>query len=213
MFRNVSLIVAFSALLLLQTDSSNAGGDKKEDKKEEKGKAAKTPNYYPLQAGNQWTYQLTVNGNAQTMVSKIAKIETIDKLMLARLEAEVGGNVGQTEHLQQTDKGIFRHRSNGLEVTPPLMLMKYPFKDGEKWGGEFMALGQKAKYTCEAGEETVEVPAGKFKTARIVVTVEQNGLNIGTTYWFAENVGFVKQTVDLNGINILAELQRFELKD
>jgi hypothetical protein len=207
MLRNVWLIVVFCALLLVQPDSSDAGGDKKD-----KGKDAKAPNYYPLQEGNQWTYQLTVNGNAQTMVSKIAKIETIDQVKLARLEADVGGNVGQTEHLQQTDKGIFRHRSNGLEVSPPLMLMKYPFKAGEKWGGEFTALGQKAKYTCEAGEETVEVVAGKFKTARIVLTVEQNGVTIGTTYWFAENIGFVKQTVDLNGINILAELQKYELK-
>lgn len=207
MLRNRWLIVAFSALLLLQTDSSNAGGDK-----QDKGKAVKTPNYYPLVAGNQWTYQLTVNGNAVTMVSKIAKIETIDQLKLARLEAEVGGNVGQTEHLQQTDKGVFRHRANGIEVTPPLMLMKYPFKAGEKWGGEFTALGQKAKYSCEAGEETVEVAAGKFKTARIVVTVEQNGQNIATTYWFAENVGFVKQTLDVNGMSILAELQKFEMK-
>ncbi len=208
MVRNLWLIVAFSALLLLQTDSSKAGGDKKADK----GKDAKTPNYYPLQAGNQWTYQLTVNGNAQVMVSKIAKIETIDQLKLARLEADVGGNVGQTEHLLQNEKGIFRHRSNGLEVSPPLLLMKYPFKAGEKWGGDFTALGQKAKYTCEAGEETVEVAAGKFKTARIVMNVEQNGVTIGTTYWFADNVGFVKQTVDINGINILAELQKYELK-
>jgi hypothetical protein len=207
MVRNLWLIVAFIALLLLQTDSSNAGGDKKA-----KGKDAKTPNYYPLEAGNKWTYQLNVNGKLVTMVSKIAKIETIDQLKLARLEAEIGGNVGQTEHLQQTDKGIFRHRSNGLEVTPPLVLMKYPFKVGEKWGGEFTALGQKAKYSCEAGEETVEVAAGKFKTARMVLTVEQNGQTVATTYWFAENVGFVKQTLDLGGVNILAELQKFEPK-
>jgi hypothetical protein len=66
------------------------------------------PNYYPLQAGNQWTFKVTVGDNANTAVSRIAKIETIDKLQLARLEASVNGNVVATEHLLQTKDGIFR---------------------------------------------------------------------------------------------------------
>lgn len=202
MLRHPWLIAALGGLLFLPLGLSYAGGEKKE----------KTPNYYPLELGNAWTYELNANGNLMPMVSKIAKIETIDGVKLARLEAVVNNQVNMNEHLEQNAKGIFRHRMNGIEVSPPLMLLKYPFKAGDKWSGEFEAANSKAKFTCETAEETIDVQAGKFKTAKVSLVVVENGQTVSTTYWFAQDVGFVKQTLDLGGVNVIAELQKFEKK-
>ena len=192
-------------LLLLAAGYCGAGGG---DKKS----ALTMPDYYPLQVGNQWKYRLDVNGKEVTMTTKIAKIETIDQQKLARLEAAVDGNTSATEHLQQTDKGIFRFRTNGIESSPPLLLLKYPAKNGDKWSGAFTASDSKATYSCEAMEEEVVVPAGKYKTIRVAIKLEEKGQVVNTTYWFAKDVGFVKQTVDAPGLNILIELQQFDPK-
>src|SRR5262249_9177033 len=67
----------------------------------------KAPNYYPLQVGNQWQYQFQSGTKTGTAILRIAKIETIDEVPLALLEALVQDKVVGTEHLRQTDQGVF----------------------------------------------------------------------------------------------------------
>ena len=61
------------------------------------------------------------------------KTETIDGKALAVMESVVNGMVVATEHLASTSKGVYRHRANGVEVDPPLCIIKYPFKEDEEW--------------------------------------------------------------------------------
>jgi hypothetical protein len=197
-------------LFLLAGVLSNA----QEAKKEKDAKKVKAPNYYPLQVGNQWDFRVEVMGNSASAVSKIAKIEKIDDVLLARLEATVNGKIVATEHLRQTDQGIFRHRNNGQEISPPICLLKYPVKPGDKWDGDITVGTEKGKYFCEAAEEQVGVPAGKFKATRVKIRLEteQNGVKntVNTTYWFVLDIGFVRQTVDAGNLNIVMELEKFE---
>jgi len=154
-------------------------GDEKKDLPEKA-----LPEYYPLQVGNQWTYKVKSMGLDSTMVSRIAKIETIKDQPYARLEAVIGGRVTATEHLRETDKGIIRLRTNDFEADPPLLLLKYPIKLGDKWGEVFTVKDQKWKYNSENhGEETVEVPAGKFKALRVGILLQEDERLIHTTYW------------------------------
>jgi hypothetical protein len=172
------------------------------------------PSYYPLQVGNQWTFKVTVGDETRTAVSRIAKIETIDKLPLARLEASVNGNVVATEHLLQTEKGIFRYRNNDKEISPPIILLDYASRkpDGTwaGWGGDIKVGNDKGKYSCEAKEESVEVPLGKYRAVRVAIRLESKGQSVTTTYWFAKDVGIVRQTVDAAGLSILMELEKIE---
>jgi hypothetical protein len=205
MTRQRWLIAAFSVLWLLEAGSSGAGDAKKD-------KEAKAPSYYPLEVGTKWEYDLTINGNVLQMNSKIVRTEKIDDVPLAVLEAEIGGKATATEHLRQTAKGLLRYRTNQFVADPPLILLPSPVKPGDKWGGAFMVGESKAKYAAQVQEETVEVPAGKFKTLRVAIVLEQDGKIINTTYWFAQNVGFVKQTVNAEGINLVIEMRKFEPK-
>lgn len=169
-------------------------------------------NYYPLEAGNSWTFRVEVNGNQVTATSRIAKIEKINDISMGRLEATVNDKIVATEHLQQNDKGVFRHRFNGLEVEPPLELLRYPVKAGEKWAGELKVGADTGKFSAVTGEENVEVPAGKYKTVRVAIQLIEKGKTIDTTYWFARDVGIVKQTVVTEGLNLVMELDRFDRK-
>lgn len=175
-------------------------------------KPEKQLDYYPLGVGTKWHLQLDVNGRMLTMVSQIAKIETIDQIRLARLEVAVQGQaVTVTEHLSTSDKGIFRHRTNGLEMDPPLCMLKYPIKEGETWRTKTKVGPQVLPIECIVGKwEQVEVPAGKFKAIKVNITTEEAGQPIVTDYWFAAGVGVVKQTADFGGLKIVTRLEKFE---
>ncbi|HZZ80766.1 MAG TPA: hypothetical protein VFE62_19850 [Gemmataceae bacterium] len=197
------------ALLILLCVSLGRAQDAK-DKKEEK---STPPNYYPLQAGNEWHYQVTANNQAAKVTTRIAKVETIDGTPMARLETSSGPI---NEHLIQNDKGVFRTRFNGAEISPPFQVIPYPVKLGAKWKGNFTVLGEKGKhdYVGEIGpkEEMVTVPAGKFQAIRVRLTLEENGQQSDSTFWFAKNIGIVKQEVSAPGAMFTLELEKFESK-
>lgn len=187
--------------------------DAQESKKDPKKEPA-TPDYYPMQVGNQWTYKIEAGGNSAIAVATISKYETINKTELARLDVTVNGKPVTTEHLQQNAKGIFRHRNGANEISPPLCLLKYPVKSGAKWDGEITVGKETGKYSCEATEETIDLGADKVKTIKVAIKLdsEENGAKktVTTTYWFRENFGFVKQTVEAGNLSIAMDLQKFE---
>jgi hypothetical protein len=171
-------------------------------------------NYYPVDVGNTWHYRVTAKGNITNVSTRISKHETINGEALARLDTL---NVLFTEHLAQTEKGVFRHRLNGSQVSPPFHLLLYPPNVGAKWQGEFTSELEKGKFGYSGEiqkEEIVEVPAGRFKALRVSIKVDQNGRPMGQfTYWFAKDVGFVKQSLNILDATILMELEKFEGKN
>jgi len=170
--------------------------------------------YYPLKVGNKWTYQIESDTAAKgsKLINQIAKIEKIDGVSLSRLETTMKGRVAATEHLSVNEKGIFRDRVNGGEITPPICLLKFPIKKGATWKSESMAGNEKLKVACKSDEEEIEVPAGKFKTVKVVMDAEVVGAGIivSTSYWFAQGVGVVKQHVNINSMQFSMLLEKFE---
>jgi len=169
-------------------------------------------NYYPLQVGNKWHYRVVANGVNGNCYIHLAAIDEIAGIKAGRLEAVLNGNTVATEHVGQTAEGVFRYRNNGVDISPPFCMLKYPPKDGDKWEGQFNAGGMVGKFQCQAHEVEVEVPAGKFKAVRIDMKVQEGGTSATTSYWFADGVGMVRQTIEIPNLNILMELERFEPK-
>ena len=176
-----------------------------------------TPDYYPLKVGTKWHYDFSANGNKMTVINAIAKVEDIDGQSLSRLETTIDNQVKATEHLTVTDKGVFRHRIKGIAITPPVCLLKFPVKDGETWNADVKIGEQQITLKAKAGkEEEVTVPAGKYKAVTSELEVTAGGDNVKTRYWFAKDVGVVKQTIEINSTkeinstNIELELSKFE---
>jgi hypothetical protein len=169
------------------------------------------PDYYPLKVGTKWHYELNANGKKMNVMNAIAKTENIDGKELSRLETTIMDRVAATEHLTVTDKGVFRNRINGIEITPPVCLLKFPVKDGESWDADVKIGEEKVTFKAKAGkEEEVEVPAGKYKAVTSELQVKAGGVDVKTRYWFAKDVGVVKQTMEINGQNVDMELSKFE---
>ena len=195
---------AIGFLLVLTIGFASAAQQAETDKE-------KTPDYYPLKPGTRWVYQVEANGKKVQLTNQISKLETIDGKSLALVESSVNGSITATEHLTTTDKGIFRNRTNGVEISPPICLLKYPVTKGETWESEATLGNQQMKVKSKSVDiAEVTVPAGKYKAVRVDVEISVAGLNASFSYWFAPDVGVVKQTTDLGGSKISAELEKYE---
>jgi hypothetical protein len=172
----------------------------------------KAPDYYPLKVGSKWHYQVdTGKGQKVLVATQISKIENIDGKDLALLDILVGGNPAGSEHLSSDAQGVYRNRQNGQNVAPPVCLLKYPLKEGAEWKTEIKISGQPGTVAArQGGSEEIQVPAGKFRTVTSSLETIVEGQTISTNYWFAENVGIVKQTVKLPTGTVEMELIKYE---
>jgi hypothetical protein len=199
--RRLPFLLTVIALSMILGEPA-AGGDKKAP-----------PNYFPLKEGSKSYYRVEIPGQpALTAIIHLAKIETIDGVALARLEMIIQGQINATEHVSSDERGIFRHRYNGSPINKPLCLLKNPVNPGESWQQDCEIGTEKAKIMCKVGhEEEVTVPAGKFKAIPVFVEGESGGMKATNTYWFAAEVGMVKQTIELGGAKFSLELEKREV--
>jgi hypothetical protein len=171
-----------------------------------------TPDYYPLKVGSKWHYQVeTGNGQKVTIVHQITKIENRDGKPTALLEESVNGEVQASGHVGVEADGVFRYGFKGTKVSPPVCLLKYPVKEGSSWETETTIGNQ--QYTVSArsrGAEEVQVPAGKYQAVPVKIETTVKGDKVSNTYWFAPDVGIVKQLVDVRGRSYSMELLKFE---
>jgi hypothetical protein len=174
---------------------------------------AKTPDYYPLKVGTKWHYQLDAGtGQKVQLVSEIAGVESVRGESLSRLEVSANGRkLPSTEHLQSKKDGVFRFRVSGTDIDPPVCLIKYPLKAGQTSSIETSASGEKMKVDYSEGQpEEVQVPAGKYQTIPCTITTVQGGAKTKNVYWFAADVGVVKQRMEIGPQTITLELTKYE---
>ncbi len=165
--------------------------------------------WYPLAVGNQWQYR--VGENHYTL--KVAKHEKIGDRLSARLEMSIKGKVISFEHVAVTSDAVVRTAFDGKVANPPVPFLKLPPKKDQSWKFESKMNNQVMKGTFKTGEEEIKVPAGPFKTVTVTgQDLEVNGERMNLTYYFAENVGLVRQVIEFPrvGQKIVVELERFE---
>jgi hypothetical protein len=171
----------------------------------------KTPDYFPLKPGTKWSYELNQGGKKLKISSQIAKVEETNGKSTAVLETTMNGEVASTEHLAATEKGVFRHRVNGIELSPPVCFLQYPLKKGESWETSSTLANEQLKVKGKViDSEEVTVPAGTYKAFRVEIETSAAGLRSTTTFWFAPDVGVVKQATENAGKMLTAELEKFE---
>jgi hypothetical protein len=166
-----------------------------------------------MKVGTKWHYQLDAgNGQKVQIVSEIGGVDTFNGKSLARLEVAANGKkIPTTEHLQSDENGAYRVRMNEMEVSPPICLIKYPLKEGQTWGGETSAAGQKMKVDCSEGKpEEVQVPAGKYEAIPTTITVTQGPIRLKNVFWFAKDVGIIKQRSEIGPQTVTLELTKYE---
>lgn len=168
---------------------------------------------YPLQVGNAWHFKLTQGETTAELSYVIRKTENIDGVELYRIETHMDGNSAASEHLAVTAEGVFRHRFNGLELSPPLKLIANPLKFDEEWKATINAGDETIKCTSKLGKPVdVSVPAGDYQAYELTVeAVTAGDVKVLTNYWLVPKVGIVMQDLTIDGQEIFTiELTKFE---
>ena len=172
----------------------------------------KLPDYYPLKPGTKWTYDLDPgNGRRIRVTNQIARIETIDGKSMARLETIINGRVAMTQHLLSTSEGVLRYRLGEADVSPPLCILKYPFKEGETWQAEQVIGHEQSKMSFKSGRhEELTASVAKYQAISVECEINADGAQLKNTSWYAPDVGMVKDTRAFGDKTITMDLVTFE---
>jgi hypothetical protein len=168
-----------------------------------------TTPYYPLAVGSSWEYK----AGESKFTMKVTKHEKVGNVLCARVEMLIKDKPVSFEHIAVSKDGVTRNSFEGnKEAQPPVLFLKLPPKKDESWKVDSKAGGESVKGTFKnTGEEDVKVPAGSYKA--VVVTsqdLEANGIKMAVTYYFAKDVGMVKQIVEVAGQKVVVELEKYE---
>jgi hypothetical protein len=170
-----------------------------------------TSPYFPLEVGGTWTYRA---GEA-TFQYKVARVETVgNKTKAARIDLVIGNRVVSHEHVTVTKDGaVQRLAFEGKELKSPITLLPAGLKEGAEWavdskvGGEALSgkfVLRKLKEKVKAGGKDYEavVVAGK--------DLKANGAPVALKYYFAKDLGMVKQELEVAGNKVVFELTSYE---
>ena len=167
----------------------------------------------PTAPGTSWRYRMTEEVGKGLNISdvktdadgkirlpvlyRIDGTENVDGKDLLKFEMHRAGTITNTDLLSVDDHGIIcwaRINLDGqlVKFDPPQTMIAAPLKKGATWDFNGQAGELKVQQHYEVlGEETIEVPAGKFRAYRIHGDqTEPNRMTIDR--WFTPNVGIVK---------------------
>jgi hypothetical protein len=178
---------------------------------EPKSKMPETP-WYPLAVGTKWIYKYDDGKKCQFHVTGH---EDFGGAVCAKVELSIDGKVVSFEHVSVTKDGVFRNGFAGTKADKPVQILKLPPKKGDTWEVESKALGTesvKGKFTTD--EEEIKVGDKSYKTFKVTgKDMDANGLKFSTTYYFAVDVGLVKQVIEVGEATkqtTTLELEKFE---
>lgn len=163
--------------------------------------------YCPLQVGNTWKYKFGEN----FVTYKVAGHEKVGGVLCAKVEMILDKKPTSYEHLAVTKEGLCRFSFEGKELKPPVCFLKLPPKKGATWKVDSKGGSETLKGSFKAGEAEVKVPAGTYKAVSVASQdLEAGSVKPNVTYYFAENVGLVKEVIQLKDQKIILELVSFE---
>lgn len=161
-------------------------------------------NYYPLAAGNSWTYlerdkeHGDTRWNAGVKQEQIASREMVNGVSTWRLDATHGlnDNSPRSDNVAWTEEGAMLYRMEGDLCTTPLMLLPRQLEIGEPRQSSADCGGGGATITHTLlGVENVSVEAGNFSNClKVRLFLQGSGWSSDETQWLCPNVGKVKST-------------------
>jgi hypothetical protein len=134
----------------------------------------------------------------------VTAVEAKDGGFIVSVKRDEGGGVQREFAVRVTEKGIFGRKADGSPFDR--CRLKLPAKKGDTW--EVVGETIKTVYVV-AGDEEVEVPAGKYKTIRVDSTTELPTFTIMNSTSYAAGVGVVKMRHNSGGREVTHSLKSF----
>jgi hypothetical protein len=181
----------------------------------------RTARYYPLKVGNQWTYR----AGKETVVITVVKEVTFDNVPGAKAGRAIGytlkianGDREVGEQVAVLEEGVSRFSAAGKGIKPPLLFFKLPLnlEKGESWKvdcktddgkairGSFVGGAEKLRLTLNG--KVVELTTATITSKDFYVDDHEMFI----TYWFAPDIGLVKQRVRTGKNDVTMEIESFK---
>jgi len=182
---------------------------------------------YPLPAGATWTYEVA-GGTLVTVKVAKQKEEKYGEEMVKQtwLETSINNMPISSEVVAVLKQGVCRLKVADKQIDPrsPLCFLELPPKKGKDW--------KKWKVDAKIGDETIKgeftaseeeidakmIPYFANKEAKKVKLLVVKGTNLkagdqplSLTYYFAPDVGLVKQVATVSGVQVDLRLKSFEI--
>jgi hypothetical protein len=181
--------------------------------------------YYPLERGNRWTYEMQPKDGGDVMIQTIVVDEVETDGERTRFAIEETDPISAMRTFIERDaksvRLVARERSGGAVVKlkmryePPMTMLKLPLNVGDAWSSEAsMRIGPVSsamRTDCTVDRiERVEVPAGTFECVRITAKRFKNDKPLpDAVAWYAPGIGLVKYV----GGEYVRSLVRFDKKE
>lgn len=192
----------------------------------ERGQAAAGPDYWPFFEGSRWTLESDVLGVHVSQPITIVKLVTVNGKRRAVMELPVYGNPSNYELWEADAAGVGRLVDVNASYSPAYPVIKYPLIGGRTWRWQGTIESKKANRTYAAdatfsveGPQLLNLPYGRVSAMHVHIRswADFDGQRtelIPSDYWFAPNIGIVRQqgaAIDGNGnrINTDAILSRY----
>lgn len=168
--------------------------------------AREAPAYYATQIGAKLVYQ-TGTGSAES-TEVVTAVESKDGAVLVSVSRDFNGRLTPLSRVSVSKSGLVKIGIGARDLDAPQTMLKVPVRDGDSWEWA-LATGRKTTLTAK-GIEEVEVPAGKYRAARVDGETDAgNGRTIRYSYWYAPGVGLVKQVSKFNETETVRVLKTF----
>ncbi len=162
--------------------------------------------YFPLKAGMRWTYWTAGEKEYSRTVQDLSS--TGEKGAWSISSFGQWGALSRAVVVPGAEGLVIRKLSK-FDVNIPWL--KNPMKAGEKWSARADLGGVQADFDFTViGEQTVEVPAGKYECLKVKTEFKDSEGTLGETIaWYAKGVGEVKteSTWERNGRKTSLERQ------
>ncbi|MFL6520660.1 MAG: hypothetical protein ACJ8NS_10610 [Chthoniobacterales bacterium] len=182
-----------------------------------KPRSGPSADYFPLRVGDSWTYRNTEEGGYTLKVLS----EEPHEGGTGRFIVELLSGVRVNNTYSKANGWVLFHgetypEHEGLQATydPPKQLLPNPLVVGQKWewSGKDPTQVEHRESNRVVGEETVTVPAGKFRAMKVVSEISGGSVPLIRTSWYAEGVGLVKTTNVGGEIKYGSELTDYSFK-
>jgi hypothetical protein len=167
---------------------------------------------YPLAVGTLWIYQ----SGPLVVREKVARHETMQGEMCARVETLYEDRVVAFEHIAVREDGVYRVAVSGKPVEPPLKFLSLPARPGVKWTVASAVAGKSIRGEFVASEGSFHARSQRgdrdqsFPTHRVTGDNFQAGEHsVSFTYDFVPQLGKVRQVAKTAGVETTIELKEF----
>lgn len=168
--------------------------------------AAATSEFYPLKAGNKWTYRIDEQRSLEVTVDKFENGE-------ATLITKTQGRQVAKEVVKVEPDGIYRTRINDIAITPPVKILALPPAKDASWDLNSTVSGKPitGKMTIKEMNEKLKLKDGKEYECVMVegADCKVEGTPTKIKVWFASGKGIVKLTYETGGQEASQELIEF----